>query len=487
MKKLLTSVAMALLLVGCAKEYDDSALKERIGALETRVTALESSIQSLQSAIGDGVFVAKVQELADPVTGKTVGVTVTYTTGDVKYFEISPKADFEGPVLGVIRSGSGALVWAVDGIAIEVAGQEVPVYQTPVFTLDEDGFLWVEVDGEKAKLGQVQNEGATLVDGIFTDIKVEQDKLVLTLSDGTTVNVPFAEAFKLNIETTAYTFGTLDPIEIPYTVSAKTANTVVGLAGYNPREFSVEVKADKIVVTPLSMKAAAVMLAYADSKIGLVATESLVFEAEGLEVTDEPYSAEVDYMAEGEDASVTVNVVSNIDFEVKPVDEWIHLVSVKSQAFVITLKLDDNLTGEVREGTVNIVKAGTGEVVQTIVIAQLPAIIETGAVNLSKKGAANSYIVTEAGEYKFWAVKGNSGVEIDPASVEVLWETWNNAEEVAANSVIASVRISGSYVVFTTPETLKPGNAVIAAKDDAGVILWSWHIWVPATAIETNP
>ena len=40
MKKLLTSVAMALILVGCAKEYDDSALKERIGALETRVTAL---------------------------------------------------------------------------------------------------------------------------------------------------------------------------------------------------------------------------------------------------------------------------------------------------------------------------------------------------------------------------------------------------------------------------------------------------------------
>ena len=77
MKKLLTSVAMALLLVGCAKVYDDSALKEKIAALETRVTALESSIQSLQSAIGDGVFVAKVQELADPVTGKTVGVTVT--------------------------------------------------------------------------------------------------------------------------------------------------------------------------------------------------------------------------------------------------------------------------------------------------------------------------------------------------------------------------------------------------------------------------
>jgi hypothetical protein len=27
---------------------------------------------------------------------------------------------------------------------------------------------------------------------------------------------------------------------------------------------------------------------------------------------------------------------------------------------------------------------------------------------------------------------------------------------------------------------------VIAAKDAGGVILWSWHIWVPATAIATN-
>ena len=72
---------MALLLVGCAKEYDDSGLKERVSALETRVTALESNVQALQSAIGEGVFVAKVQEYADPDTGKTIGVTVTYTNG----------------------------------------------------------------------------------------------------------------------------------------------------------------------------------------------------------------------------------------------------------------------------------------------------------------------------------------------------------------------------------------------------------------------
>ena len=33
-------------------------------------------------------------------------------------------------------------------------------------------------------------------------------------------------------------------------------------------------------------------------------------------------------------------------------------------------------------------------------------------------------------------------------------------------------------MTFSTPEALKNGNAVIAAKDADGNILWSWHIWV---------
>ena len=483
MKKIITLVALALLAVGCAKEYDDSGLRELINGLDARVSELETNVSALQSAVGDGKFVRKVEEYKDPDTGRTTGITVTYTDGNIVHFNIVPTDPTAGPVFSVIRNGAGELVWAVDGVTVKMNGEDVPVYQTPTFSIDEEGNLIVEVDGQKTNLGPVKSEGATLQDGIFTNLAVTDSAVVLTLSDGSTVNIPFAEAFVLNIETTEYTFGALDPIEIPYTVSAKTEGTVVGVAGYSPKEFSVEVTADKIVVTPLSDKAAAVMMAYADSKVGLVSVVSLTFEAEGFEITDTPYSAEYDYLAEGEDAVVVANAVSNIAFEVKPVEDWIHVASVKSQSYTITLKLDDNLTGDVREGTVNIVKAGTEEVIQTIRIIQLAAVVETGPKNLSKKGAANSYIVTEAGEYKFWAVKGNSGEAISPATVEVLWETWNNSEEVTANSVIASVKIEGSYVVFSTPETLKPGNAVIAAKDAAGTILWSWHIWVPATEV----
>ena len=484
MKKFFTLVVLALLAVGCAKEYDDSGLRELINGLDARVSELETNVSALQSAIGDGKFVRKVEEYKDPDTGRTTGVTVTYTDGNIVHFNIVPTDPTQGPIFSVIRNGAGELVWAVDGVTVKMDGQDVPVYLTPTFSIDEEGNLIVEVDGKTTNLGPVKSEGATLQDGIFTNLAVTDEAVVLTLSDGSTVNIPFAEAFQLVIDQTEFVYTGSDPIEIPYTVTAKTEATVVA-AFYDMDKFSVDVQAEKVVVTPLTGKASGMIMLYADSKVGLTSIVTVIVEAEGFRILDEPYSAEVNYLAEGEDAVITANAVSNIAFEVKPVDEWIHVVSVKSTAYVITLKLDDNLTGEVREGTVNVVKAGTEEVVQTIKIAQLPAAIETGPKNLSKKGAANSYIVTEAGEYKFWAVKGNSGEAVNPATVEVLWETWNNAEEVTANSVVASVSLSGSYVVFSTPETLKPGNAVIAAKDASGVILWSWHIWVPATEIAT--
>ena len=482
MKKFFTLVVLALLAVGCAKEYDDSGLRELINGLDARISELETNVSALQSAIGDGKFVRKVEEYKDPDTGRTTGVTVTYTDGNIVHFNIVPTDPTAGPVFSVIRNGAGELVWAVDGVTVKMDGQDVPVYLTPTFSIDEEGNLIVEVDGKTTNLGPVKSEGATLQDGIFTNLAVTDEAVVLTLSDGSTVNIPFAEAFRLVIDQTEFVYAGSDPIEIPYTVTAKTEATVVD-AFYDIDKFSVDVQAEKVVVTPLTGKASGKIMLYADSKVGLTSIVTVIVEAEGFRILDEPYSAEVNYLAEGEDAVVTANAVSNIAFDVIPVDEWIHVVSVKSTAYVITLKLDDNLTGEVREGTVNVVKAGTEEVVQTIKIAQLPAVIETGPKNLSKKGAANSYIVTEAGEYKFWAVKGNSGQTVSPAAVEVLWETWNNAEEVTANSVVASVKIEGSYVVFSTPETLKPGNAVIAAKDAAGVILWSWHIWVPATEV----
>ena len=106
---------------------------------------------------------------------------------------------------------------------------------------------------------------------------------------------------------------------------------------------------------------------------------------------------------------------------------------------------------------------------------------EGDAVNLSRNGTANCYIVPPVySDYVFNAsVKGNSNESVgEIASVEVLWETRNDRNPINVGDVIESVSREGNNIFFRLPYEPKPGNALIAVKDAMGAILWSWHIWV---------
>lgn len=115
-----------------------------------------------------------------------------------------------------------------------------------------------------------------------------------------------------------------------------------------------------------------------------------------------------------------------------------------------------------------------------------PAEWAAAATDLSsnKQAPANCYVITAPGAYKIPALIGNS---TDPVGnvfdAELVWETYNNETDVVANSLIAEVDFDNDNVYFKTPDALLPGNALVAAKDAKGVILWSWHIWIPETAI----
>jgi len=109
------------------------------------------------------------------------------------------------------------------------------------------------------------------------------------------------------------------------------------------------------------------------------------------------------------------------------------------------------------------------------------------ATNLSADGSANCYLITAPGTYKFPSVKGNSTeATANIFDAVLLWETCNGSDAVTANSVIAQLDFEDNWVYFKTPETLKPGNALIAVKNATGKILWSWHIWIPATTIQSD-
>ncbi len=98
--------------------------------------------------------------------------------------------------------------------------------------------------------------------------------------------------------------------------------------------------------------------------------------------------------------------------------------------------------------------------------------------DLSAAGTANCYLIQGAGDYKFRSVIGNTDATVgNVKSVEVLWESFGTDEMPNVGDLIASVSYKNGYIRFSTPENFRDGNAVIAAKNSKGTMLWSWHIW----------
>ncbi len=100
-------------------------------------------------------------------------------------------------------------------------------------------------------------------------------------------------------------------------------------------------------------------------------------------------------------------------------------------------------------------------------------------VDLSSSSTANSYIISKGGAYKIKAVKGNSNESVGMvANADVLWESFGTQIQPSVGDLIGHVSYNDGYISFLTSGTFREGNAVIAAKDASGKILWSWHIWL---------
>ena len=124
----------------------------------------------------------------------------------------------------------------------------------------------------------------------------------------------------------------------------------------------------------------------------------------------------------------------------------------------------------VRAYATNLVGTSYGEELQFTVAGELQAI---------PLQAANCFIISSPEVYSFKTVKGNSSESVGiVSSAEVLWESYGTSETPVVGSLVSSVSAQGDMIVFEVPEPYREGNSVIAAKDAAGTILWSWHIWL---------
>ena len=113
-------------------------------------------------------------------------------------------------------------------------------------------------------------------------------------------------------------------------------------------------------------------------------------------------------------------------------------------------------------------------------------VVPSGYANLSAATTANCYIVSQSGSYCFLVAKGNqpSNLLHFTKSASLLWESFGTSKTPSVGALIKVVSYADGYVTFSTADTFREGNAVIAVKDADGNILWSWHIWLTDQPVE---
>lgn len=152
------------------------------------------------------------------------------------------------------------------------------------------------------------------------------------------------------------------------------------------------------------------------------------------------------------------------------------VTAVKAGNAIVTAMADDN--GKTAKCTVTVTGDGGNAGGNNNDGGEESDIDMDSAVNLSWSGTANCYIVSKTGVYKFKSVKGNGNTSVGAVSkVEVLWETFGTSVSPEPGELVSAVSFRDGYIVFQCHKIFYEGNAVVAAKDAAGNILWSWHLW----------
>lgn len=413
MKKFLFAFAAGLLiLAGCAKEYDDTAIKEKVESLSQKVDKLQAAVDKLTgdvSALAEAIeaaksgdSISKVEEIKEG--GVVTGYTITFVSGKtISLFNGKDGKDGQSPVIGTKEDG-GVLYWTVNGEYLISGGKKVPVNVVPSFEL-KNGHLWVTINGEAQDLGSV-TEGAS-VDGIIKSIVKGETSVIITLNGDPeeVIEIPLAKPFGFEFAETSFAVASTDPIEIAYKINGKTEKTSVGIL---KAELPAVIDAEKITVTPETATAKGEVVVWASNHEGLSDIVALKFGPAEYDNTDpkpeDPqniYDDDVDYIAEAKDGAVNIHVTTNVEIAVISDAEWITVGEITKASYTIGLTIEDNPKAEIRYGEVKVVLKNDNTVIlQTIKIAQAAGEGETiddfdptnfAALDWSNKNAAAWY------------------------------------------------------------------------------------------------
>lgn len=207
-------LSFAATLASC--QYDDEELWNKVNSLDDRVTAVEGSLNSLNQTI------PSLQTIVEAMENRTYISSVTSTSDGYKIdFSDGKSATItngeSAPVIGINKDADGKYYWTqsfngteewlVDegGNKMPVAGKDAVTPQLKVnangcWTVSYDnGATFTEVLDEAGKpVSAVGTEGEK-GDSFFSNVTIENGRLVLTMLDGEEIEIPFDKAAAIGV------------------------------------------------------------------------------------------------------------------------------------------------------------------------------------------------------------------------------------------------------------------------------------------------
>lgn len=400
MKKILTFAAAAmlgLLATGC---YDDSDLTTRVDILETKVSDLEALCKTMNTDVSDLKTIMEQYKNAVTVISVTEtenGYEIVFSDGKIATITNGAKgekgdkgetgkkgdagekgetgdkgdtgdkgADGVTPVIGV-KNEDGILYWTVNGeYLLDDTGAKVSVAApvTPQFKyMAEEETWYISLDGKEWKALSGKMDHCYL----FQSVTEDDEKVVFTLQDGSTIEIPKEKPFSFTLQSSVVVDNGAT-VEVPYTLEGASASTIVDCIATGSISARVDAAKSVIVITaPAAAETGKVVVFATREDKSIVRVLNFVgckFTVSTNEINANPY---------GE--TITFNVTTDIEKDgynvVVPAGcDWISNVQTKAtREDVITLDVAASLETAPRSAEISL-QTVTGVQITSIVIKQ---------------------------------------------------------------------------------------------------------------------
>ena len=386
MKRFLSILSLVIIGFVSTSCYDDMELRESIEDLEGRVTTLETlctelnsnitALNTLVQAMQKGDYVVSVSPLKNDegveigyrIIFKESGVVDLYHGADGKDgvdgtdgtdgtngTDGKDGHDGETPVIGAQVGEDGIYYWTLNGeFVVDAEGNNIPltapapkvkVEEEKWFVSYDNGKTWIEL-------------GPAVTVGI-KDVEYTDDVLVLTMNDGTKINVKIGSGFKVVLgEFDVKTLNYGSDLVIPYTIEGAEGEVVVFLLK-DGEGFAIELVEETATTGKVTISQQDAAVQEVAGKVGIFAvgedgttvSQAVRFNS-GVLVSVEA-NKEV-YEVEAAGGKVNFTVSTNVAFEVTVGAEWITYVETKAvEEKTLTFAVAAN-EGEDREAEVKI-------------------------------------------------------------------------------------------------------------------------------------